>query len=181
MIWMLCSGASKSIRATWWGGVTEGSTRSCWPCGIRKEYESWPRRVPTSGRIRRRSIPGCTARSSIGTMGWERLMRMRRSGMRKKLVHLMALQPNIALRQLHDLRCPALIIGGDNDVILPEHTMQIARAIPRSYLRILPNSGHSTLVHYSAEFNRIVMDFLKSHIGGSGTPPNWNRPLTIIH
>lgn len=79
----------------------------------------------------------------------------------KKLVHLMAVQPHIILRQLRDVRCPSLIIGGDNDVILPEHTMQIARAIPRSYLWILPNSGHSTLVHYSEEFNRVVMDFFK--------------------
>ncbi len=79
----------------------------------------------------------------------------------KKLVHLMAVQPNITLRQLRDVHCPSLIIGGDNDVILPEHTMQIARAIPRSYLWILPNSGHSTLVHYSMEFNRVVMDFFK--------------------
>lgn len=79
----------------------------------------------------------------------------------KKLVHLMAVQPNISLRQLRDVHCPSLIIGGDNDVILPEHTMQIARAIPKSYLWILPNSGHSTLVHYGVEFNRIVMDFFK--------------------
>jgi len=79
----------------------------------------------------------------------------------KKLMHLMAVQPNITLEQLHKVHCPSLIIGGDHDVILPEHTVQIARAIPKSYLWILPNSGHSTLVHYAAEFNRITMAFFE--------------------
>lgn len=77
----------------------------------------------------------------------------------KKLMHLMAVQPNITLEQLHKIHCPSLIIGGDHDVIIPEHTVQIARAIPKSYLWILPNSGHSTLVHYAAEFNRVTMEF----------------------
>ena len=77
----------------------------------------------------------------------------------KKLMHLMAVQPNIRLEQLHKIHCPSLIIGGDHDVIIPEHTVQIARAIPKSYLWILPNSGHSTLVHYAAEFNRVTMEF----------------------
>lgn len=77
----------------------------------------------------------------------------------KKLMHLMAVQPNITLEQLHKIHCPSLIIGGDHDVIIPEHTVQIARAIPKSYLWILPNSGHSTLLHYAAEFNRATLEF----------------------
>lgn len=79
----------------------------------------------------------------------------------KKLMHLMAVQPNITLEQLHKVHCPSLIIGGDHDVIIPEHTVQIARAIPKSYLWILPNSGHSTLIHYAAEFNRATMEFFE--------------------
>jgi len=79
----------------------------------------------------------------------------------RKLMHLMAVQPNITLEQLHKVGCPSLIIGGDHDVIIPEHTVQIARAIPKSYLWILPNSGHSTLVHYAADFNRITMAFFE--------------------
>jgi pimeloyl-ACP methyl ester carboxylesterase len=51
------------------------------------------------------------------------------------------------------------VIGGDHDVILPEHTMLIARNIPQSYLWILPNSGHSTPLFYRDDFNRIVEDF----------------------
>lgn len=77
----------------------------------------------------------------------------------KKLLKLMADQPNISLGQLAKVKSPSLIIGGDHDVILPQHTMAIAASIPNSYLWILPGSGHSTLIFHSQEFNKAVADF----------------------
>ncbi len=80
----------------------------------------------------------------------------------KKLLNLMILQPNIKTADLKNVKCPTLVIGGDHDVILPKHTMIIAEAIPKSYLWILPNSGHSTLVVYKNMFNQVVGDFFKT-------------------
>ena len=79
----------------------------------------------------------------------------------KKLLNLMAFNPNISTTDLKMVKCPVLVIGGDNDVILPSHTLTIAEALPKSYLWILPNSGHSTLVVYKDMFNQIVGDFFK--------------------
>lgn len=79
----------------------------------------------------------------------------------KKLLRLMIDQPHITPAQLKQVSCPSLIIGGDHDVILPRHTLLIAESIPHSYLWILPNSGHSTLVTYQDEFNKVVMDFFQ--------------------
>ncbi len=76
-----------------------------------------------------------------------------------KLLRLLCDQPNIPLSDLQKIKCPSLIIGGDHDVIRPEHTMLIAENIPQSYLWILPNSGHSTPVAYSDLFNKTVDDF----------------------
>jgi pimeloyl-ACP methyl ester carboxylesterase len=78
-----------------------------------------------------------------------------------KLLAMMTKEPNITLEQLHTIKCPTLVIGGDHDALLPKHTMQIADAIPQSYLWILPNSGHSTPVHYSRQFNETIDDFFK--------------------
>lgn len=80
----------------------------------------------------------------------------------KKLLNLMVLQPNIKTEDLKNVKCPTLVIGGDHDVILPKHTLIIAEAIPKSYLWILPNSGHSTLVVYKNIFNQVVGDFFKT-------------------
>jgi pimeloyl-ACP methyl ester carboxylesterase len=76
-----------------------------------------------------------------------------------KLLRLLAEEPHISLADLQKIKVPALVIGGDHDVIKPEHTLLIAQAIPQSYLWILPNSGHSTPIAYKNEFNKTVEDF----------------------
>jgi len=79
---------------------------------------------------------------------------------KKKTIGMMLHEPNIALRDLSKISCPSLIIGGDHEAILPLHTLLIAQSIPKSYLWIVPNSGHATLVRYKNDFNKVVLDFL---------------------
>ena len=76
-----------------------------------------------------------------------------------KLAHLLSYEPHITLNQLKTIACPTLVIGGDHDVIRVQHTMLIAQTIPKSYLWILPNSGHSTPIVYKDEFNKEVYHF----------------------
>jgi len=79
-----------------------------------------------------------------------------------KLLRLLVEQPHIPLENLHTIKCPTLVIGGDHDVIKPVHTMLIADNIPKSYLWILPNSGHSTPIVYKDDFNKVVDRFFSS-------------------
>ncbi len=76
-----------------------------------------------------------------------------------KLIRLLLDEPHIPLADLHTIKVPSLIIGGDHDVIREEHTMLIYKNIQKSYLWILPNSGHSTPIVYKDEFNKTVDDF----------------------
>lgn len=76
-----------------------------------------------------------------------------------KLLRLLCDQPHIPLADLNKISAPVLVMGGDHDVIKVEHTVQIFENIPHAYLYIFPNSGHSTPVVYSAEFNKKVDDF----------------------
>ena len=76
-----------------------------------------------------------------------------------KLMRLLVEEPHIALSQLQTIHCPSLIIGGDHDILKASHTMLIAKNITRSYLWILPNSGHSTPIVYKDDFNKNVDDF----------------------
>jgi pimeloyl-ACP methyl ester carboxylesterase len=68
-------------------------------------------------------------------------------------------EPHISLEQLHTIKCPTLVIGGDHDVIPAPHTVLIAQNIPRSYLWIIPESGHSTPIRKKDQFNKLVNDF----------------------
>lgn len=79
-----------------------------------------------------------------------------------KLLRLLVENPHIPLSDLQKIYCPSLIIGGDHDVIKEEHTMEIFKNIPKAFLWILPNSGHSTPVVYADEFNKKVDAFFKS-------------------
>lgn len=79
-----------------------------------------------------------------------------------KLARLLVEQPNIPLSALHSIQCPTLVIGGDHDVIKEEHTMLIYKHIPKAYLWILPNAGHSTPIVYKDEFNEKVDSFFQT-------------------
>lgn len=79
-----------------------------------------------------------------------------------KLKRLLSEQPNIAPKALQSIKVPVLVVGGDYDVIKPEHTLEIFRNIPKANLWILPDSGHSTLVVYTDEFNVKADTFFKT-------------------
>jgi pimeloyl-ACP methyl ester carboxylesterase len=79
-----------------------------------------------------------------------------------KLMRLLVENPHIPLSDLHTIKCPTLVIGGDHDVIKEEHTMLIYKNIPKAYLWILPNSGHSTPVVYKNDFNKNVDNFFST-------------------
>lgn len=79
-----------------------------------------------------------------------------------KLLKLLIEQPHIELSALHKIVAPTLVMGGDHDLILPAHTLQIFQNIPDAYLWILPHSGHSTLIDHADEFNRKTNAFFKN-------------------
>jgi pimeloyl-ACP methyl ester carboxylesterase len=79
-----------------------------------------------------------------------------------KVFRLDVLQPNIPFAALRAITAPALIVAGDRDVIVTEHTVNIARNIPNARLWILPNSGHATLIDHADEFNRKTDEFFRA-------------------
>lgn len=80
----------------------------------------------------------------------------------RKLAHLLSYEPHIAIEELNKIQCPTLVIGGDHDILFPRHTLLIAESIPKSYLWIVPNSGHSIPIFYKDQFNEVVNDFFKN-------------------
>lgn len=82
--------------------------------------------------------------------------------MQLKLLRLLIEQPHISPAELQQIKAPTLVIGGDNDVIKPEHSLLIWKNIPGANLWILPNSGHSTPLVYKDDFNRIVDQFFQT-------------------
>jgi pimeloyl-ACP methyl ester carboxylesterase len=76
-----------------------------------------------------------------------------------KIVDLDLLEPHMTLEELHTIKCPVLVIGGDHDAIPVPHLVLIYQNIPKAYLWIIPESGHSTPVMKRNQFNPIVNEF----------------------
>ncbi|WP_068701455.1 alpha/beta fold hydrolase [Paludibacter jiangxiensis] len=84
----------------------------------------------------------------------------------RKLMALDLFQPHITTAQLQTIKCPSLIIGGDHDLIVPSHTLEIANAIPGAFCWIIPDSGHATLIQHKKQFNEVVNAFFNRQIHG---------------
>lgn len=79
-----------------------------------------------------------------------------------KIFLLDVFQPTIPLAALRRVATPALIVAGDRDVIVAQHTVAIYQHLPHAWLWIVPNSGHATLQEHAAEFNRTCDEFFRA-------------------
>jgi pimeloyl-ACP methyl ester carboxylesterase len=88
----------------------------------------------------------------------------------QKHIRLMVEHPHISDQQLASIQAPVMIVSGDRDAVLLEHSVKIFRAIPNSNLCVLPASSHfvpdekpNLLIYWLNEF------FLK----------NFTKPSTV--
>lgn len=78
-----------------------------------------------------------------------------------RLLQLMIDEPKITKKQLNDIKSKALIIAGENDIILRSHTEYIAKEIPKAKMKIYKNASHSIPIEHSEELNKDIEDFLR--------------------
>jgi len=70
----------------------------------------------------------------------------------------------IIARRLGEIRCPVLIIHGEDDPIVPvAHAHTMHAAIPQSELHLWPGVGHLPHREREAEFRALVLEFLARH------------------
>lgn len=66
------------------------------------------------------------------------------------------------------IACPVLVLAAGADAVMPLPRVEaVARAIPRTELRILPECGHALLVEREEEFLRLTFDFI-ARVGAPG-------------
>ena len=63
---------------------------------------------------------------------------------------------------------PTLIVGGTDDLLRePGCWDELHAAIPGSEMKIFPSARHCPHIEFADEFNRLALDFLERHSGGS--------------
>jgi pimeloyl-ACP methyl ester carboxylesterase len=77
---------------------------------------------------------------------------------------LTAPETRIAPEQLAGWSIPTLVLGGENDQLVPPHVLRhVAELIPGASLRLIAGLGHSTYFEDAGTFNALVGAFLDQH------------------
>jgi 3-oxoadipate enol-lactonase len=76
-------------------------------------------------------------------------------------LHCLALRDGAVRGDHASITCPTLLTVGDQDPVTPlSWQRQIAAGIAGSRIRVIPNTGHMTMLESPAVFNAVVLDFL---------------------
>lgn len=86
---------------------------------------------------------------------------------------LMAVTRFNAVRDLHCVACPALVVAGDQDRTVPMSCKRdLHRGIPGAEWVVFEDSGHGTPIDQPERFNEVLLGFLQRQAGPSSTKPH---------
>ena len=77
-----------------------------------------------------------------------------------KLFQMMEREPNISPADLAQITVPTVVLAGEKDMILPEHTRLIADSIPGAVLEILPGEDHGSYIIESEKLAPVLQRYL---------------------
>jgi pimeloyl-ACP methyl ester carboxylesterase len=78
-----------------------------------------------------------------------------------KFQEMISTQPNITVEQLNRISAPTLVLVGDDDLVLLDHTAALFNAISDAQLAVVPGTSHVLHMEKPALVNRLVLDFLE--------------------
>ena len=68
--------------------------------------------------------------------------------------------PQIKQEDLAQIKAETLLIQGEKDLISEQHFNEMAKAIPNSQQKVIPNTGHNALQHAPEIINKAIHSFL---------------------
>jgi pimeloyl-ACP methyl ester carboxylesterase len=74
---------------------------------------------------------------------------------------IMEHNPPITPEDLGRITAPTLVVAADDDLIRPEHTIELYRGIPNAQLAIVPGTSHMLVMEKPGMVGDLVLDFLQ--------------------
>jgi pimeloyl-ACP methyl ester carboxylesterase len=71
-------------------------------------------------------------------------------------------EPDIKREELAKITASTLVMAGDRDATIPEHTLELFRSIKGAQLCVIPGATHFLLSEKPAIANRVILEFLTS-------------------
>ena len=77
------------------------------------------------------------------------------------LVIMLQTEPNMTVEEIKTIGCPALIMSGEHDLILADHTRLIGENIPGGEARIIAGEDHGSYICNSPKLTPLILEFFK--------------------
>jgi pimeloyl-ACP methyl ester carboxylesterase len=77
------------------------------------------------------------------------------------LVKMMQNEPAMTVEDMAGIKVPALIMSGENDLILANHTRLIGSNIPYGRVKIIEGEDHGSYICNSPKLAPLMLDFFK--------------------
>ena len=77
------------------------------------------------------------------------------------LVIMLQTEPNMTVEDIKTIKCPALIMSGEHDLILADHTLLIGENIPNGEARIIAGEDHGSYICNSPKLTPLILAFFK--------------------
>ncbi len=74
-------------------------------------------------------------------------------------------EPAFTREEIQSIQAPTLIIVGDEDIVTPEHAVEMFRTIPSAQLCVVPHAGHGVMP------NETILTFLREAPTGLKSSP----------
>ena len=78
-----------------------------------------------------------------------------------KAFKVWATEPKLKLSQLKKIKCPVLILAGDDEPFNSAMTWQMYEAIPNGRLAVIPGASHNLVKEKSKLMHAVIKDFYK--------------------
>ncbi len=78
----------------------------------------------------------------------------------ERMKTMLLTEPNLTTDDLKKIKCPALFVTGDHDIIKMSHTSEMFENVQRGYLAVIPGTRHYPQKDKPGVVNPIILDFL---------------------
>lgn len=75
------------------------------------------------------------------------------------LVKMMQNEPTMTPQDMQTIQAPSLIMSGEHDLILEDHTRLIGENIPDARVKIIPGEDHGSYICNSPKLTALLLDF----------------------
>jgi len=79
----------------------------------------------------------------------------------EKTKRLWLTEPDIQREELTKITAPTLVMVGDRDAVIPEHTLELFRSIKGAQLCVIPETTHFLLSEKPRIANKVILEFLQ--------------------